>query len=91
MRGFPFPPLPSRCVGAATKIELTEIQGGLNWSMQHWLEVYSLGFQSRGLSRTLIEAQSYLVEIGLRVAGQGGFLREVLSQQPVGIFIGARC
>jgi hypothetical protein len=38
------------------------------------------GFKAQGLSRALIQAQSYLVEIGLRVAGQVGFLREVLSQ-----------
>src|ERR1022692_2571451 len=37
------------------------------------------GFKAQGLSRALIEAQSYLVEIGLRVAGQVRFLREVLS------------
>src|ERR1035437_334852 len=36
-------------------------------------------FKAQGLSRALIEAQSYLVEIGLRVDGQVGFLREVLS------------
>ena len=36
--------------------------------------------KAQGFSRTLIEAQSYLVEIGLRVTGQVGLLREVLSQ-----------
>src|ERR1700735_1126200 len=36
-------------------------------------------FKAQGLSRALIEAQSYLVKIGLRVAGQVSFLREVLS------------
>src|ERR1035437_1452398 len=36
-------------------------------------------FKAQGLSRALIEGQSYLVEIGLRVDGQVGLLREVLS------------
>jgi RNAse (barnase) inhibitor barstar len=36
-------------------------------------------FKAQGLSRALIEAQSYLVKIGLRVDGQVGLLREVLS------------
>ena len=38
-----------------------------------------------GLSRALIQAQSYLVEIGLRVDGQVGFLREVLASLSVGL------
>jgi hypothetical protein len=38
------------------------------------------GFKAQGLSRVLIEAQSDLVELGLRVDGQVGLLREVLSQ-----------
>src|ERR1700745_4040935 len=33
--------------------------------------------KAQSLSRALIEAQSYLVEIGLRVTGQVGFLGEV--------------
>jgi hypothetical protein len=36
-------------------------------------------FKAQGFSRALIEAQSYLVEIGLRVDGQVGLLGEVLS------------
>ena len=36
-------------------------------------------FKAQGLSRALIESQSYLVEIGLRVDGQVGLLGEVLS------------
>jgi hypothetical protein len=36
-------------------------------------------FKAQGLSRALIEPQSYLVEIGLRVDGQVGLLGEVLS------------
>jgi len=57
--------------------------------MQHCLEFTRRGFKAQGFSRALIEAQGYLVEMGLRVAGQVGFLREVLSQQAVGIFMGA--
>ncbi len=45
--------------------------------------------KSQSLSWTLIEAQSYLVEFGLRVTGQVGFLRKVLTQQAICIFIGA--
>src|SRR5260370_42624740 len=36
--------------------------------------------KAQSLSRALIEAQSYLVEIGLRVTGQVGFHVKVLSQ-----------
>jgi len=36
--------------------------------------------KAQGFSRALIEAQSDLVEPGLRVDGQVGLLREVLSQ-----------
>jgi len=39
--------------------------------------------------RALVELPCHLVEVGLRVAGQVGFLREVLSQQAVGVFVGA--
>jgi hypothetical protein len=53
------------------------------------LEFTSRSFKVQSLSRALIEAQGYLVEVGLRVAGQVGFLREVLSQQTVGVFVGA--
>ena len=31
---------------AACCFVVHEIRGGLNWSMQHWLAVYSPGFQS---------------------------------------------
>jgi hypothetical protein len=36
--------------------------------------------KAQSLSRALIEAQSYLVEIALRVTGQVSFLGKVLSQ-----------
>ena len=45
--------------------------------------------KAQSFSWTLIEAQRYLVEIGLRITGQVGVLGEVLSQQPVGVFVGA--
>jgi hypothetical protein len=35
--------------------------------------------KAQGLSRALIEAQRYFVKMGLRVDGQAGLLREVLS------------
>ena len=53
------------------------------------LEFTCRSFKAQSFSRALIEAQGYLVEIGLRIAGQVGFLREVLSQQPVGVLVGA--
>jgi hypothetical protein len=46
-------------------------------------------FNAQSFSWALVEAQGYLVEIGLRIAGQVGFLREVLSQQAIGVFVGA--
>ena len=46
-------------------------------------------FKVQSFSWALIEAQGYLVEVGLGIAGQVGFLWEVLSQQPVGVFVGA--
>src|ERR1700678_4235679 len=46
-------------------------------------------FKVQRFSWALIEAQGYLVEVDLGVAGQVGFLWEVLSQQPVGVSVGA--
>ena len=43
------------------------------------LEFTRRRLKAQSLSRALIEAQSYLVEIGLSVTGQVGVLREVLS------------
>jgi hypothetical protein len=43
------------------------------------LEFTRRSLKTQGLSGALIETQSYFVEIGLRVDGQVGFLREVLS------------
>ncbi len=45
--------------------------------------------KAQGFPRALIEAQGYFVEFGLRVLRQVGFLRKVLSQEPVRVFIGA--
>ena len=53
------------------------------------LEFTSWSFNVQSLARSLIEAQGYFVEVDLRVAGQVGFPGEVLSQQAVGIFVGA--
>ena len=57
--------------------------------MQHLLGVYLPEFQSPRFPWALIKAQGYLVEIGLRIVGQVGFFRKVLSQQAVGVFVGA--
>src|SRR5258708_31406045 len=53
------------------------------------LEFTGRSFKAQSFSWTLIEAQRYLVEIGLRITGRLGFFGEVLSQQPVGVFVGA--
>src|SRR5260370_3654713 len=45
--------------------------------------------ETQGFSGTLIQSQRDFVEIGLRIAGQVGFFREVLSQQPVSVFVRA--
>src|ERR1700756_5009401 len=53
------------------------------------LEFTGRSFKAQSFSWTLSEAQRYLVEIVLKITGQVGFLGEVLSQQPVGVFVGA--
>ena len=56
------------------------------------LEFTRRGFKAQSFSRALIQAQRYFVEFGLRIAGQVGFFREVLSQQPVSVSVGVpRC
>ena len=53
------------------------------------LEVYSQEFQNQGLSRALIQAQGYFVQVRLREARQIGFLGQVLSEQPIGVLVRA--
>ena len=53
------------------------------------MEFTSWSFKAQSFPRALIELQGCLVEVGLGIAGQVGFLREVLSQQTVGVFVGA--
>jgi hypothetical protein len=43
--------------------------------------------KSQCFSGTLIEAQRDLVQVGLTVAGQVGLLRQVLAQEPIGVFV----
>src|SRR5271154_5979021 len=45
--------------------------------------------ESQSFSRALIETQRDLVQLGLRVAGKIGSLRQVLTQQTVGVFVGS--
>jgi hypothetical protein len=45
--------------------------------------------KTQSLSRSLIQPQSYLVQLGLRIDRQVGSFREVLSQQPVRVFVAA--
>ena len=53
------------------------------------MEFTSRGIKVQSFSRALVELASHLVEVGLGVAGQVGFLREVLAQQTVGVLVGA--
>src|SRR5271154_5475938 len=43
--------------------------------------------EAQSFSRALIETQRDLVQLGLRVAGKIGSLRQVLTQQTVGVFV----
>ena len=43
--------------------------------------------EAQSFSRALIEAQHDCVQLGLRVAGKVGSLRQVLPQQAVGVFV----
>src|SRR5271170_4670381 len=45
--------------------------------------------EAQSFSRALIETQRDLVQLGLRVAGKIGSLRQVLTQQTVGVFVGS--
>ena len=60
-------------------IELLENGAGSTGRCNASLQFTRPSLIAQGLSRALIEAQSYLVELGLSVAGQVRFLREVLS------------
>ena len=45
------------------------------------------GFKLQGLARPFVELASHFVQMGLRVHRQVGALREVLSQQAIGVLI----
>src|ERR1700756_6058018 len=51
------------------------------------LQFIRRSFKSQCFSWPLIEAQSDLVQVRLRVAGQIRLLRQVLPQQPVRVFV----
>ena len=53
------------------------------------LESTHRSLKPESLSRTLVETQCHLVELGLRIDRQVGSFREVLSQQPICVFVGA--
>ena len=53
------------------------------------MEFTSWSIKVQSFPRSLVELSSDLIEVGLGVAGQVGFLGEVLSQQTVGVFVGA--
>jgi hypothetical protein len=58
---------------------LPKLRAGSTGRCNTGLQFTRRSFKAQGFSRALIEAQSYLVEIGLRVDGQVGLLGEVLS------------
>ena len=64
---------------------------GLNGSLQHQHNLQSIGrsLEPQSLSWALIKAQRNLVELGLRIARQSRPFKEILSQQPIGVFVGA--
>src|SRR5258705_1065403 len=45
------------------------------------------GFKLQGLTGSFVELTSHFVQIGLRVHRQVGALREVLSQQAIGVLV----
>src|SRR6267154_3384991 len=45
------------------------------------------GFKLQGLTWSFVELTSHFVQIGLRVHRQVGALREVLSQQAIGVLV----
>ena len=70
---------------------MSEKPGGLNGSMQHLLGVTGRSFKAQSFSWTLIEAQRYLVEIGLRITGQVGFLGKYCRSSPLVFSLVPRC
>ena len=64
---------------AVPGMNLLETPAGSTGRCNTGLQFTRRSFKAQGFSRALIEAQSYLVEIGLRVDGQVGLLGEVLS------------
>jgi hypothetical protein len=62
-----------------SKLPVPKTRAGSTGRCNTGLQFTRRSFKAQGFSRALIEAQSYLVEIGLRVDGQVGLLGEVLS------------
>src|SRR3981189_1850120 len=75
-RGF----LPHGCRGYRLLANLPQTGAGSTGRCNTISKFTCRSLKAQSLSRALIEAQSYLVEIGLRGTGQGGFFGEVLSQ-----------
>ncbi len=68
-----------RIVIEAEPVNLLKRWAGSTGRCNTRLKFTCRSLKAQSFSRALIEAQSYLVEIGLRVTGQVGFLGEVLS------------
>ena len=65
------------------------LTGGFNRSVQHQSQSIGRGFETQGLSRTLIEPQGDRVQVVLREAREIGSSWEILSQQAVGVLVAA--
>jgi len=63
--------------------------GGFNGSLQHRVQSIGRAFEAQGLSRSLVEPQRFLVEVGLGELREVGSSREVLPQQTVGVLVAA--
>jgi hypothetical protein len=68
---------------------MSAIGGGFNGSLQHRAQSIGRAFEAQGLSRTLVQAQGDLVEMGLGDGREIGSFREVLAQQAVCVLVTA--
>jgi hypothetical protein len=71
---------------------LPKMRAGSTGRCNTGLQFTRRGFKAQGLSRALIEAQGYLVEIGLRVTGQVSvFLGKYCLSRPLVFSLEPRC
>lgn len=66
---------------------LFENGGGLRGSEQRSVECFCWGVPVQGPARAVVEECGALVKVGLAVVAEVGALREVLTQQAVGVLV----